>query len=39
METSRVATPQSETEFRVFARRDGYEIEWDSPSKPEDSPA
>jgi hypothetical protein len=26
-ETSRVAIPESETEIREFARRDGYEIE------------
>ena len=38
-QTSWVSIPQSETEIREFARREGFAIEWDAPSKPEDSPA
>ena len=38
-QTSWVPIPQSETEIREFARREGYAIEWDAPSKSEDSPA
>lgn len=38
-ETRWVEVPQTETEIEGFARREGYTIEWDSPSKPEDGPA
>ena len=38
-QTSWVSIPQSETEIQAFARREGYSIEWDGPSKPEDGPA
>ena len=38
-QTSWVSVPQSETEIREFARREGYAIEWDVPSKSEDGPA
>jgi hypothetical protein len=38
-QTSWVSIPQSETEIREFARREGYAIEWDGTTKPEDSPA
>ena len=38
-QTSWVSIPQSETEIQEFARQEGYVIEWDAPSKPEDSPA
>jgi hypothetical protein len=38
-QTSWVSIPQSETEIQEFARREGYSIEWDVPSKPEDGPA
>ena len=38
-ETRWVTIPQTETEIEEFARRDGYAIEWDPPSKPEGSPS
>lgn len=38
-QTSWVGVPQSRSEIEEFARREGYEIEWGSQVKPEDSPA